>query len=75
MSFGILKAIELTIGLRVPVADEIAGIDVSQHGEQAYHGGDIGDLVGVPQRLGESVVLPARELRGATATLPRALAS
>jgi Amt family ammonium transporter len=32
----ILKAIDLTIGLRVPEQDEVLGLDTSQHGELAY---------------------------------------
>ena len=42
-------------GLRISLADEIAGIDVTQHGEQAYHGGDLDELAG---GLGDSIVLP-----------------
>jgi Amt family ammonium transporter len=36
MSWVILKAIDLTIGLRVPERDEVLGLDTSQHGELAY---------------------------------------
>jgi len=36
MTFAILKAIDLTIGLRVPEEDEVLGLDTSQHGELAY---------------------------------------
>ena len=50
---------------RVPAADEIAGVDLSEHGEEAYHGGDIGELAGRPVRLGDSVLLPASEVRAA----------
>jgi Amt family ammonium transporter len=32
----ILKIVDLLIGLRVTAADEIAGLDISQHGETAY---------------------------------------
>ena len=53
----------LTFGkLRVPVPDELTGIDISEHGEHAYHEGT--DLAGAG-RLGEAVVfntLPKREL-------------
>ena len=41
-------------GLRISLADEIAGIDVAEHGEQAYHGGDLDELA---DGLGESIVL------------------
>ena len=36
MTALILKAIDLTIGLRVPEQDEVLGLDTSQHGELAY---------------------------------------
>jgi len=35
-TFIILKAIDLTIGLRVSQADEMDGLDQSQHGEEGY---------------------------------------
>ncbi len=35
-TFVILKAIDLTIGLRVPEDEEVLGLDSSQHGELAY---------------------------------------
>jgi len=35
-TFLILKAIDLTIGLRVSKEDEILGLDLSQHSERAY---------------------------------------
>jgi Amt family ammonium transporter len=35
-TFIILKAIDLTIGLRVPEDEEVLGLDSSQHGELAY---------------------------------------
>ena len=52
----------LTFGkLRVPVPDELTGIDITEHGEHAYHEGS--DLAGAG-RLGEAVVFttPKREL-------------
>ena len=36
ISFVILKVIDLVIGLRVPEAEEVLGLDSSQHGELAY---------------------------------------
>jgi Amt family ammonium transporter len=59
LTFVVLKVIEAVVGLRVTLADEIGGVDVSEHGEEAYHGGDIGDLVGRGSLLGESVVIEA----------------
>ena len=36
MTFVLLKIIDATIGLRVPEQEELAGLDVTQHGELAY---------------------------------------
>lgn len=55
---GIVVAIRATMALRVTVADELSGVDWSEHGEEAYHSGGIGELVGRGSLLGESVVLP-----------------
>ena len=35
-TFIILRIVDATVGLRVDDADEIAGLDVTQHGEEAY---------------------------------------
>ena len=35
-TFGILKFVDLVIGLRVTETEEISGLDASQHGETAY---------------------------------------
>lgn len=60
-STAILFALRLVMPLRVPVEVEVEGIDISEHGEEAYHGGDLSDLTGRKTALGEAVVLP-REL-------------
>jgi Amt family ammonium transporter len=36
MSYGILKVIDATVGLRVSEEDESTGLDLSQHGEMGY---------------------------------------
>jgi Amt family ammonium transporter len=36
LTFGILKLIDSTIGLRVSAQEEEDGVDISQHGEEAY---------------------------------------
>ena len=50
--------------LRVPVPDELSGIDITEHGEHAYHEGGGSDLTGAGVRLGEAVVFatPRREI-------------
>jgi ammonium transporter, Amt family len=59
----VLGALQAVVGLRIPMLDEVRGVDVSEHGEAAYHGGDIGELAGRRTALGESVLLPASEIR------------
>ena len=59
---GILFVLELTMKLRVPIADEIAGVDRSEHGEEAYHGSDLGGLAHGGS-LGGSVVIATGDLR------------
>jgi len=36
VTFAILKALDLVMGLRVSEEEELVGVDVSQHGERAY---------------------------------------
>lgn len=36
MTFGILKILDMTMGIRVKEEDEEVGLDVSQHGERGY---------------------------------------
>jgi ammonium transporter, Amt family len=63
---AILGLVKVTVGLRVPLVDELAGVDLSEHGEEAYHGGDVGALAGRRISIGDSVLIPAAEVgRGA----------
>ena len=57
LTAGILVAIEATMGLRVSLADEVTGLDTSEHGEEAYHAGDLGEMGGSAGALGQGVVL------------------
>jgi Amt family ammonium transporter len=64
---AILGLVNVTVGLRVPLHDELAGVDLSEHGEEAYHGGDVGALAGRRISIGDSVLLPSHEVeRGLT---------
>jgi Amt family ammonium transporter len=71
----ILVVVRAVTSLRVPVADELGGIDASEHGEEAYHGGDIGELAGRRGAIGESVVIAADELVSHAASQPFAYES
>jgi Amt family ammonium transporter len=63
----ILGALRAVASLRVPLGVEITGggIDIAEHGERAYHGGDLGETAGGDVDLGGSVVLVASEVAGA----------
>lgn len=62
LTAGILGLIRLVMPLRVPLVDELSGVDQSEHGEEAYHGGDIGELAGRHVSLGESVLIPSSDI-------------
>jgi Amt family ammonium transporter len=56
-TLGILAIIQATIGARADLPEETAGLDLSQHGEEAYLGTDLGSLAGPGGSLGGSVVV------------------
>ncbi len=66
---AILVAIRSMLGVRATIAEEVTGLDTSEHGEEAYHAGDLGEMGGSAGALGHGVVLvrPAlsKEARGA----------
>jgi Amt family ammonium transporter len=51
VTFGILKLLDVTMGLRVSEEEEVAGLDVSQHGERAYIFGGSGPVLGIPEAI------------------------
>jgi Amt family ammonium transporter len=62
----IFGAIRLVMPLRVSVDDEIRGVDLTEHGEEAYYGEDINALAGRAISIGESVLIPAHEIQRPT---------
>ena len=70
----VLIAVRATVGLRLPVEEEITGIDVNEHGEEAYYGGDVGELAGRRPMIGESIFLPVSDVRRAQQEVRRAAA-
>ncbi len=62
-SVAILSVLRRVMPLRVTIDAEMAGIDASEHGEQAYHESDFSDLTGRSSSLGDAVILSASELR------------
>jgi ammonium transporter, Amt family len=64
MTFGILKLVDATVGLRVPAIEEREGLDVTQHGEEAYgesSGGMSHDRDAVEESAQGAVPARARE--------------
>jgi len=61
MTAVILRAMSAVAALRVELRDELCGVDVSEHGEHAYHDTDGAPIAGVGSgaRLGDGVLVPA----------------
>jgi Amt family ammonium transporter len=61
LTAGILVSLRAVMAVRASVGDELAGLDASDHGEEAYHAGDVGELAGgLP--LGGVILLPPDEI-------------
>lgn len=61
-SFILLRALKAVMEVRISVESELAGIDVSEHGEEAYHGSDLSDLTGRMLSLGDAVAMPVSDI-------------
>ncbi len=59
VTFGILKVLDLIWGIRLSEEDEVAGMDVSQHGERAYIFGGSGPVLGIPEAIPVPTHAPA----------------
>lgn len=57
MTAVILYGLSAVSSIRVSLANEVGGVDFSEHGEHAYDDGDSAPLHGVGTRLGDAVVL------------------
>ena len=66
-SFGILFALKRVMPLRIRVDAEVQGIDLAEHGEEAYHGSDLSDLTGRRTALGDAVVLSTSDMKRSVA--------
>jgi Amt family ammonium transporter len=58
---GNLVLVRAVQPLRVSLDTELAGVDVAEHGEHAYHGG-LGELTGGRAPLGDGVLVAAHEI-------------
>ena len=54
---GILVALQAVMKVRASIASEVIGLDSGEHGEEAYHAGDLGEMGGSAGALGHGVVL------------------
>ena len=66
-SYVILASLRMVMSLRVSIANEIGGLDAADHGEEAYHAGDLGEMGGSAGALGQGVVLVRPRLERRTA--------
>ena len=57
LTAGILYALRALMGVRASLGEEVTGLDTSEHGEEAYHAGDLGEMGGSAGALGHGVVL------------------
>jgi Amt family ammonium transporter len=64
---AVLGLLHVLVGIRIPLEAEVSGIDINEHGEEAYSGADIGMLVGRRASVGQSVVMPAAHIKTPTA--------
>ena len=70
LTAGILYALKAVMAIRVSFADELTGLDWSEHGEEAYHGGGLDEISGGEAALGRSVVIMRGGVSAAEARLP-----
>jgi ammonium transporter, Amt family len=64
----VVKMVGAVTGLRLSLADELAGVDTQEHREEGYHGGGLAEFAGQAITLGQRVVLPAHEVFGRPVT-------
>jgi Amt family ammonium transporter len=63
---GIIGTLRALMPIRASLGDELAGLDAAEHGEEAYHTGDIGELAGAVPLGGVILIEDDDELAAAT---------
>ena len=58
-TFVVVSFVKVTVGVRAGVRDELTGLDLSEHGEEAYFVSDGSTLATPGVALGESVIISA----------------
>ncbi|HEY9227100.1 MAG TPA: ammonium transporter, partial [Gemmatimonadaceae bacterium] len=61
MTAAIFSALRAVGSLRLALSDQLAGVDVSEHGEHAYDDGEMSALAGSGPVISEPVVIPSVE--------------
>ena len=64
MTPAVVFAVNAVTKVRISLADELAGVDTTEHREEGYHGGGLSEFAGQAITLGQRVVLPAHEVYG-----------
>ncbi len=62
-SVVLLRLVRLVMPVRIAVEAEVLGVDISEHGEEAYHDNDLSDFTGQYTALGGPVVVSFGETR------------
>jgi Amt family ammonium transporter len=63
---GIIGTLRALMPIRASLGDELLGLDATEHGEEAYHTGDIGELAGAVPLGGVILIDDEDELAAAT---------
>jgi Amt family ammonium transporter len=67
LTAGIIVTLRALMPIRATLHDELAGLDASDHGEEAYHAGDLGELAGGAPLSGVILIQDAEELAATAA--------
>jgi len=62
MTPAVVVIVNAVVRIRLPLGDELLGVDAKEHREEAYHGGGLSEFAGQAITLGQRVVLPAHEV-------------
>src|SRR6266702_2730510 len=60
----IMVIVNATLGAKAGVREQLSGLDLSEHGEEAYFGGEQGALAGAGVAIGEGVIVSRMEAEG-----------
>ncbi len=70
-SVVLLALVRAVMPVRIAVEAEVMGVDLSEHGEEAYHGNDLSDFTGKRLSLNDPVVIPVSKPQPGVVTVAR----